>query len=185
MIQKTYRLFRSGDEARCEVRPSGAKAHPLAVRCDLRNHATSIEWGYDGGAVAQFSLSLLADHFGTTVMGDALASSYYLELKRSMVMGLPYGGGTIPTSRIAREVCALVVDRPDLTHHALVATLMKWGEWAESNRRDVSHWPSSVKKAEEYAGLLVELFGCELAFAKKLVSDADLAGVYQGLTPNV
>ena len=71
-------------------------SHPLSPRLDLREHSTTLEWGYGMGGPAQLALAILADVTGS----DDYAERHHHWFKLEIVSKLPWNGWEIPESNV-------------------------------------------------------------------------------------
>lgn len=68
---------------------------PLDMRNDLRLHADSPEWGYQGSGPRQLATALLAD-----VMGDEFAAELAQRFKQEVIAKLPREGFEITAEAV-------------------------------------------------------------------------------------
>jgi len=72
------------------------ESRPLPPRLDLREHSTSLEWGYGIGGPAQLALAILADVTGS----DDYAMRHHHWFKLEIVSKLPWRGWELSESQV-------------------------------------------------------------------------------------
>ena len=99
MHDKVYIGTREGDAKSGSIRvmmSAYGASGPLPPRLDLKEHSTTLEWGYGQGGPAQLALALLADVTGS----DTYAERHHHWFKQEVVSRMPWDGWELTESEV-------------------------------------------------------------------------------------